>query len=72
MLGARVSTGWKVGNPITWSGSYGGEDFEDHGTILDFQPNTLLRTTHFSASGGQPDLPENFHTVTWRLTGSAK
>ena len=70
MLGSRVSTEWRVGSRITWSGSYNGEDFEDHGTILDFQPNTLLRTTHFSPSGGRQDIPENYHTVTWRLTGS--
>ena len=68
MLGARVSSDWQVGSHITWSGSYQGEDFTDHGTILNLEPHVLLRTTHFSPMGGRQDIPENYHTVTWRLS----
>jgi len=70
MLGARVTSDWQVGSHITWAGSYEGEAFEDKGTILNLQPHVLLRTTHFSPMGGRQDIPENYHTVTWRLSAA--
>ena len=67
-LGATVETDWKPGSPITWSGEYNGKPFQDKGTIIDAQPERLLVLTHFSPMTGQPDLPENYHTITYQLT----
>ena len=66
-LGATVETDWKPGSPITWSGEYNGKPFQDKGTIIDAQPERLLVLTHFSPMTGQPDLPENYHTITYQL-----
>jgi uncharacterized protein YndB with AHSA1/START domain len=41
--------------------------FEDNGEIVRFEPNERLQFTHFSPSSGQPDVPENYHTVTFEL-----
>ena len=30
----------------------------------------MLQYTHFSPLSGQPDIPENYHTVTVRLAGN--
>ena len=35
--------------------------------ILEARPNELLRSTHFSPLSGQPDIPENYHTITYTL-----
>ncbi|MFJ6534618.1 SRPBCC domain-containing protein [Paenarthrobacter sp. NPDC091711] len=67
-LGTNVTTTWRVGDPITYSGEYNGKPYQDRGTILAFEPPTLLRTTHYSPASGLPDVPENRHTVEYRVT----
>jgi uncharacterized protein YndB with AHSA1/START domain len=69
-FGAEVETDWKVGSPITWTGEYEGKSYQDKGEILEVQPERLLRLTHFSPLTGQPDVPENYHTLTYELTGN--
>jgi uncharacterized protein YndB with AHSA1/START domain len=66
-MGATVETDWQPGSPITWSGEYNGKPYQDKGTIVEVQPERLLVLTHFSPMTGQPDLPENYHTITYRL-----
>ncbi|WP_067568156.1 SRPBCC domain-containing protein [Nocardia acidivorans] len=69
MFGAQVRTNWRVGGPIVWAGEYEGKTYEDKGEILAFEPGRLLKMTHFSPLTGQPDVPENYHTLTYELTG---
>jgi uncharacterized protein YndB with AHSA1/START domain len=66
-FGSQVQTDWKPGSPIVWKGQFDGKSYEDRGTILDVEPNRLLRVTHFSPMSGQPDEPENYHTLTYVL-----
>lgn len=67
--GTTLSTNWLVGSPITWAGEWKGQPYEDKGTVLAFEPERLLRTTHWSPLGGTGDAPENYHTVTYELAG---
>ncbi|WP_319462370.1 SRPBCC domain-containing protein [Micromonospora sp. RTP1Z1] len=69
-FGAKVETDWQVGRPITFSGEWNGKSFQDKGEIVAVEPNRMLRFTHYSPLTGQPDLPENYHTVTFDLTPS--
>lgn len=71
-FGTRVTTDWKPGSHITWSGEYDGKEYEDHGTILEVEPGRLLRNTHFSPMSGREDVPENYHTLTYTLKGAGK
>lgn len=66
-LGATVETDWHPGSVITWSGEYNGHPYRDKGTVVDFQPENVLVVTHFSPMSGQPDVPESYHTITYRL-----
>jgi uncharacterized protein YndB with AHSA1/START domain len=66
-LGATVETDWQPGSPITWSGEYNGQPYQDKGTVIEVQPEVLLVVTHFSPMTGQPDELENYHTLTYRL-----
>jgi uncharacterized protein YndB with AHSA1/START domain len=66
-LGTNVETSWRLGDPITYSGEYNGNAYEDKGIILAFEPLQLLKTTHYSPSTGLPDAPENYHTVAYQL-----
>ncbi len=67
--GTNLSTDWKVGSPITWSGEWKGREYQDKGTILDVEDQRLIRYTHWSPLGGSEDVPENYHTVTYTLSG---
>jgi uncharacterized protein YndB with AHSA1/START domain len=69
-FGAEVETDWQVGSPITWSGEWEGKPYQDKGEILAVEPGRLLTLTHWSPLTGQPDVPENYHTLTYELTGS--
>jgi uncharacterized protein YndB with AHSA1/START domain len=68
-FGAEVETDWQVGSPITWTGEWEGKPYQDKGEILAIEPGRLLKLTHFSPLTGQPDVPENYHTLTYELTG---
>ena len=67
MHGTTMATDWIVGGPISWSGEWKGRSYVDRGTVLAFEPERLLRYTHWSPLGGSEDAPENYHTVTFEL-----
>lgn len=68
MFGTEAVSDWKVGSPIVWRGVWQGKPYEDKGTILKMEPPHLLQYSHFSPLSGAPDLPENYHTLTYVLT----
>jgi uncharacterized protein YndB with AHSA1/START domain len=68
MMGATVTSDWKVGSPITWKGEIKGKSFEDKGRIQRVDPNEVLEYTHYSPMSGEPDAPENYHVVTVSLS----
>ena len=67
LFNTDVISDWKVGSPIIYRGEWEGKPFEDKGEILDIEPERLLRSTHWSPLSGVPDIPENYHTVTYTL-----
>ncbi|MBT2523136.1 SRPBCC domain-containing protein [Arthrobacter sp. ISL-28] len=66
-LGTNVTSTWQEGDPVTFAGEWKGKAYEDKGTVLESRPNELLRISHFSPLSGLPDIPENYHTVEYRL-----
>ncbi len=66
-LGATVETDWRPGSSITWSGEYDGRPYQDKGTVIQIRPYTQLAMTHFSPMSGLPDVPDNYHTITYQL-----
>ena len=67
MFGSRVETDWKPGSTIVWKGEYEGEKYEDKGEILEVETERRLKMTHFSPLSGEPDAPENYHTLVYEL-----
>lgn len=68
MFGTNVVTDWQKGSPIVWKGEWEGKAYEDKGTILKLEEESILQYSHFSPLSGDPDLPENYHTVTVELS----
>lgn len=70
MFGSKVSTDWQVGSAITWAGEMEGRAFEDKGEIIQADKPSRLRMTHYSPLTGEPDEPENYHTLDYRVESS--
>jgi uncharacterized protein YndB with AHSA1/START domain len=70
LYGAEIKSDWKQGSPITFSGEWKGKPYEDKGKILDIEPGKRLKVTHFSPLSGLPDVPENYHVVTYAVKGA--
>lgn len=66
-LGTNVTSTWREGDPVTFAGEWKGKAYEDRGVVLVNRPNELLRISHYSPLSGLPDVPENYHTVEYRL-----
>lgn len=71
MFGTNVVSDWEVGLAITWQGEWNGKPYQDKGEVLEIEPHRRLRYSHYSPMSGEPDLPENYHTVTVDLTQNA-
>lgn len=67
MFGTTAVSDWREGSNIIWKGEWKGKSYEDKGKIVKSKPERLLQYTHFSPLTGQPDIPENYHTVTIEL-----
>ncbi len=72
LFGTNVVSDWKKGSSIVWKGQWGGKAYEDKGVILDLKPEQRIQYSHFSPLSGQPDVPENYHTVTIELSGEGR
>ncbi len=68
MDGSKVTTTWEVGSPITWEGEHDGSSYQDKGEVLTYDEPHVLSVTHYSPMMGQPDEPENYHTLVYTLT----
>ncbi len=68
MQGSKVSTTWEVGSPITWDGEHDGKAYQDKGEVLTFDEPRVLSVTHYSPMMGEPDEPDNYHTLVYTLT----
>lgn len=67
MHGTTVDTDWSEGSPITWRGEWQGNQYEDKGNVLAFDPPRRLAVTHWSPLTGEPDEPANYHHVGYDL-----
>ena len=68
MFGTEVVSDWKPGSSIVWKGIWKEKPYEDKGRILKIEPQHTLQYSHFSPLAGLPDVPENYHTVTYELS----
>lgn len=68
LFGTQVTTDWKVGNPITYKGTWEGKTYEDKGKVLQVEPEKLLVSTFWSSLSGLPDVPESYNTVRYELS----
>jgi uncharacterized protein YndB with AHSA1/START domain len=71
LLGTDVSSDWKEGSTITYSGEYNGKKYNDKGIIKKIEPEKIFQSTYWSSMGGKEDKPENYNLVTYKITKQA-
>ena len=72
VMGIEITTDWKVGSPIIVKGRHNQVDFENKGTVLQFEPHSILRYSHLSSISSLLDKAENYTIIEFRLTQSAE
>ena len=65
--GTDLSTDWQMGSPITFRNEWEGTIYDQKGTILEIEPNKLMKYTLFAPRPGLEDKPENYFTMTYSL-----
>lgn len=69
-FGTNAVSDWKVGSSLTFSGVWEGKEYQDKGTILQLQAPELLCYTYWSSFSGTDDIPENYATITYRVSAT--
>lgn len=67
-FGTNLITEWKIGGPIRFVGEWEGKSYEDKGTVLKFEPESILQYNYWSSMSGKEDKPVNYQTITYRVT----
>lgn len=63
----NISTDWKVGSPMVIRGNMSGKNFENNGTVLQFEPEKTLEYSHLSSTSRLPNQPESYSIIEFRL-----
>lgn len=64
LYGTTAISDWKKGSLLRFVGEWGGQAYEDKGTILAFDVDRCFQYSYWSAFSGLPDAPENYMVVT--------
>ncbi|MCW3117893.1 MAG: hypothetical protein JWM28_1975 [Chitinophagaceae bacterium] len=67
-FGTTAISDWKVGSPIIFKGEWEGKTYEDRGSIIEMIPKKLFRYSYWSSMSGMEDKPENYVTITYKLS----
>lgn len=63
----NIITDWAVGSPMLIRGNMNGKNFENNGTVLQFETEKTLQYSHLSSLSRLPDQPENYSLIEFRL-----
>ena len=67
LMGTDVSSDWKEGSSIRYTGEYEGKKYHDKGVIKRMENEKVFQSTYLSSMSGKEDKPENYNLVTYRL-----
>lgn len=70
LFGTKTESTWEIGSPITFTGSYDGQEYMDKGEIVNFEPEAKLEYTYLSSFSGLEDEDENYSLVAFHISGT--
>jgi uncharacterized protein YndB with AHSA1/START domain len=62
---SELDTTWRVGDSIRFRAQWQGQNFEQWGTVQEFDAPSRLRYSLFAPRPGLEDRPENYFTMTY-------
>lgn len=68
MFGCEVLSSWKIGEQMLWKGAHDGVIYVK-GKLLIFDQEKTFSFTVFDPNDSYEDIPENYLTATYRLSG---
>lgn len=66
-FGTNLVTDWVPGSPLIFRGEWEGKEYEDHGTVREFEPERSLSYDYWSSFSGQEDTPERRQLIRYEL-----
>jgi uncharacterized protein YndB with AHSA1/START domain len=66
-FGVETFGEWKEGNTILYKGEWQGKKFESKAKVLQLEDQKLLKYSYWSNMSGLPDVPQNYHIITYYL-----
>jgi len=67
LYGTKTETDWKIGSPITFSGTYNDMSYTDKGLVMANVSHSLLAYDYWSQFSGLEDIPENYCEVSYHI-----
>ena len=65
--GTETNTDWKVGSPISFTGTWEGTPYEDKGFILQIEKEKIFKHSYWSSFWGTDYNPDDFSIITYEL-----
>ena len=62
-----IISDFRTGSAIVITGNLHGIPYENKGTILQFEPSSVLKYNYWSSLSQHEDVPENYSLITFRL-----
>jgi uncharacterized protein YndB with AHSA1/START domain len=66
-MNLEITTDWVVGKPILIKGFHH-VNFENKGTILQYDPLKIIQYSHLSSISRLPDIQDNYSIITFTIT----
>src|SRR5215212_9465733 len=67
-FGVETKGSWQPGNIIHYKGEWQGKQFQSKAIVKKANKEKLLQYDYWSDMSGLPDQPENYHTITYKLS----
>ena len=67
LYGTKTETDWRIGSPISFSGSYEDTTYSDKGIVMANVPYSLIAYDYWSQFSGLEDIPDNYCEVSYHI-----
>lgn len=65
--GASITSEWKQGSAISFTGNWNGKEYADKGAVLQFEREKVFQYSYWSIFSGLPDKPAHYSIIRFDL-----
>jgi len=67
LYGTKTETDWRIGSPISFSGTYDDKIYNDKGIVMANVPYSLIAYDYWTQFSGLEDIHENYCEVSYHI-----